>query len=87
MERLEEVSKTAYEFLIRALDTKEVRVIGVAKSGDNWNAEVEVYEESSFIKALGLPTRIKDRHIYEVKLDNNMEVLSYEIYEHAKPVE
>ncbi len=87
MERLEEARNIAYEFLKRALDTKEVRVIGVVKSGDNWDAEVEVYEESSFIKALGLPTRVKDRHIYEVKMDNNLEVQSYELYEHAKSVE
>ena len=77
MERLEEARNIACEFLKRALDAKEVRVIGVVKSGDNWDAEVEVYEESSFIKSLGLPTKTQDRNFYSVKLDAGLEVESY----------
>ena len=37
-----------------------------------------LYEENSFLKSLGLPTKVQDRNIYEVRLNNNMEVESYE---------
>ncbi len=39
--------------------------------------EAEIYEESSFIKSLGLSTRVQDRNIYEIKLTDNLEVNSY----------
>ena len=50
----------------------------MAKVGDGWEAEAEVYEESSFMKSLGLPTRMQDRNIYLLKLDEDLEVQSYE---------
>ncbi len=48
------------------------------KIGDGWEAEAEVYEASSFIKSLGLSTKVQDRNIYAVKLNNNFEVEAYE---------
>ena len=62
----------------KTLNAKDVKVIKVAKVGDGWQAEAEVYEESSFIKALGLPTRVQDRNIYAVKLSDSLGVESYE---------
>jgi len=75
---IEEARKAVSEFLKKTLNAKDVKVIKVAKVGDGWQAEAEVYEESSFIKALGLPTRVQDRNIYAVKLSDSLGVESYE---------
>jgi len=66
------------EFLKKTLGVKSVKVIKAARAGDGWDAEAEVYEESSFIKSLGLPTRVQDRNIYSVKLNKSLEVESYQ---------
>lgn len=78
MANIEEAKKAVLEFLKNTLSVKDVKVIKAAKVGDGWESEAEVYEESSFIKALGLPTRVQDRNIYAVKLDDSLEVESYE---------
>lgn len=78
MANVEEASKMVSEFLKNTLNVKDVKVIKVAKVSDGWETEVEVYEESSFIKSLGLPTRVQDRNIYAVKLDDSLEVQLYE---------
>ncbi len=78
MANIEDVRKGVVEFLKKTLDVKDVKVIKTAKVSDGWEAEAEVYEESSFIKSLGLPTRVQDRNIYAVKLNDSLEVESYE---------
>ena len=78
MANIEEARKISSEFLRKTLNVKNVKVIKAGKVGDGWETEAEVYEESSFIKSLGLPTRIQDRNIYGVKLNDNLEVQSYE---------
>ncbi len=87
MANIEEARKVVAEFLKKTLNAKDVKVIKVAKVGDGWETETEVYEESSFIKSLGLPTRVQDRNIYATKLDNNLEVQSYERKGPLKPTE
>jgi len=82
MTNLEEIKETVVEFLRKILDVKDVKIIGATKVDDGWEMEAEVYEESSFIKSLGLPTRVQDRNIYEVKLNDNLEVESYERQAH-----
>lgn len=77
MANIEEARKSVAEFLTKTLGVKDVKVIKAAKVSDGWEAEAEVYEESSFIKSLGLPTRVQDRNIYAVKLNNSLEVESY----------
>jgi len=79
MAGIEKAGRAVSEFLKKTLNVKDVRVIKAAKVGDGWETEAEVYEESSFIKSLGLPTRVRDKNIYEVKLDDNLEVQSYEL--------
>jgi len=81
------VNKTVGEFLKNTLNAKDVKVIKAAEAGDGWDIEAEVYEESSFIKALGLPTKVQDRNIYAVKLDGKLEVQSYERKTEIKPAE
>ena len=78
MANIEEAGNVSSEFLRKTLNVKDVKVIKAGKVGDGWEAEAEVYEESSFIKSLGLPTRMQDRNIYGVKLNDNLEVQSYE---------
>jgi len=72
-----QVGKTVSEFLKATLNAKDVKVIKVTKTSEGWETEAEVYEESSFIKALGLNTRVQDRNFYEVKLNDSLEVESY----------
>jgi len=83
MANIEEAREAVTIFISKALNVEEVRVIGVTKVDDGWEMEAEVYEESSFIKSLGLPTRVKDRNIYIVKLSDNLEVGSYELQGHT----
>lgn len=87
MANIEKARKVVSEFLKKTLDVKDVKVIKAAKIGNGWETEAEVYEESAFIKSLGLPTRVQDRNIYEVKLDGNLEVQSYERREQAHAAE
>ncbi len=72
-----QVGKTVSEFLKQTLNVKDVKVVKVTKADEGWETEAEVYEESSFIKALGLNTRVQDRNFYEVKLNDSLEVESY----------
>ena len=78
MANIEEAKKAVAEFLKKTLSVKDAKVIKASKAGDGWESEVEVYEESAFIKSLGLPTRVQDRNIYAVKLNDSLEVESYE---------
>ena len=78
MANINDAGRVVDEFLKKTLEAKDVKMIKTAKVGDGWEAEAEVYEESSFIKSLGLPTRVRDRNIYLVKLNNGLEVESYE---------
>lgn len=83
MANIEETRKVVAEFLKKTLNVKDVKIIKAAKVSDGWETEAEVYEESSFIKSLGLPTRVMDRNIYEVKLTDNSEIQSYDRREKA----
>ena len=78
MANIEEARNISSNFLKNTLNVKDAKVIKLAKVDDGWQAEVEVYEGSSFIKSLGLPTKLQDRNIYTVKLEDNLEVKSYE---------
>jgi hypothetical protein len=78
MTDIETVSKTVTEFLQRILGADGVRVVGINKANEIWDVEAEVFEESAFLKALGLPSRVKDKNLYRVRLNAAMEVESYE---------
>ncbi len=68
MTDIETVSKTVTEFLQRVLGADGVRVVGINKANEIWDVEAEVFEESAFLKALGLPSRVKDKNLYRVRL-------------------
>ena len=74
--KIEEVGKAIKDFLKKTID-KDSNVIKIAKAEDGWTGEAEVYEESSFVKSLGLATRVQDRNIYEIELNADLEVTSY----------
>lgn len=83
MTGIQEAKNMVVEFLQKALDSKDVKVIGATKVDNQWHIEAEVYEENSFLKSLGLPTRVQDKNIYEVRLNGNLEVESYERQGHT----
>jgi len=78
MSNIEETRKAVIAFLKQILNVNEVTVVNLRKGEDRWEAEAEVFEESTFIKSLGLSTKAKDRNIYSVILNDGMEVLAYE---------
>jgi hypothetical protein len=78
MAKIDDAKQSVVEFLKKTLKAKEIKVIKVAKTEHGWEADAEVYEESAFIKALGLPTRVQDRNLYTVTLDDTFEVQAYE---------
>ena len=83
MNGIEKAKSMVVEFLQKALDVKDVKVIGATKVDNEWHIEAEVYEENSFLKSLGLPTRVQDRNNYMVKLNDSLEVESYERQGHT----
>lgn len=74
--KIEEVSKVIRDFFEKTFG-RDAKVIKITKSEDGWIGEAEIYEESSFIKSLGLPTRVQDRNTYEIKLTDTLEVVCY----------
>jgi hypothetical protein len=78
MADIEEAGRISTEFLKKTLKLQDVKVVKASRDGDGWETEAEVYEESSFIKSLGLPTRVQDRNVYTVKLDEHLGVQSFE---------
>jgi hypothetical protein len=78
MADIENVGKIVTEFLQRLLGVDSIRVIAAVKADNAWEVEAEVFEESGFLKSLGLPSRVKDKNFYRVKLNAALEVESYE---------
>lgn len=78
MPDINKAGKIVGEFLKKNSRAKDFKMIRTTKVGEGWEAEAEVYEESSFIKSLGLPTRVRDRNIYLIKLNEGLEVESFE---------
>ena len=78
MADIEKAGRISTEFLRNTLKLQDVKVVKASRDGDGWETEAEVYEESSFIKSLGLPTRVQDRNVYTVKLDEHLGVQSFE---------
>lgn len=78
MANIGEAGQAVVEFLKRTFNIEDVKVIKATKVDDGWETEAEVYEESSFLKSIGLPTKVQDRNIYAVKLSDSLEVESYE---------
>jgi hypothetical protein len=78
MATVEDAGRISTEFLKNTLKLKDVKVVRASREGEGWETEAEVYEESSFIKSLGLRTKVQDRNVYTVKLDEHLGVQSFE---------
>jgi len=76
MSKLVDVRKAVIKFLKESIDTTEVTVIRIEKSGDSWKTVSEVYENDSFLKSMNLPPK-KVRLFYSVVLDSELEILSF----------
>ncbi len=75
--KIEDARKVATEFLKGTLQ-KEGAVVKMGKIPEGWEVQVEVIEPSEYIKALGIPTVVRDRNLYQIALNQNLEVVSYE---------
>ena len=73
---IDQVREAIKDFFVKTFGT-DAKVIEITKSEDGWIGEAEIYEESSFIKSLGLPSRVQDRNTYKIKLTDTLEVTSY----------
>ncbi|MCS7013074.1 MAG: hypothetical protein RMI34_01290 [Chloroherpetonaceae bacterium] len=72
----EEAAKKVITF-VGAMTGSTAKLIRLEKVSDGWLGYAEVYEESAFIKSIGLPSRVMDRNIYEVKLNPSLEVVAF----------
>ena len=71
-------AKMVSAFLKKTLTVKDVKVIMATKVSEGWETKAEVYEENSFIKSLGCSAKVPDKNYYAVKLNDDLEVESYE---------
>ncbi len=78
MANIEDAKKAVTDFLKKTLNVKDVTVTKVSRAGEGWESEAEDFEASSFIKSLGLSTKVQDRNLYAVKPNGDLEVESYE---------
>ena len=78
--KIDEVRAVIEDFFKNTLK-KNSKIMRITKEEDGWSGDAEIYEESSFIKSIGLPTEVQDRNIYYIKLDNEFEVMSYRLKE------
>lgn len=82
--RIEEARGTAVRFLKDVLG-KEGVVVKTSQTPEGWEVGIEVAEESEYMKALGVRARVVDRSLYELKLSDALEVLSYELKRPLEP--
>ena len=67
----------AVEFMKEMLG-KEGSVVKADKTDKGWEVEVEVVEQSEYMKRIGIPKPVYDKNVYRVILDQNFELVSYE---------
>ena len=71
-----EVRKIVTEFLKENFG-KDAEIIKIKKTDEGWLCEGVIYEESAFIKSIGLATKVQDRNVYVVELTDDLEIISY----------
>jgi len=67
----------AVEFIKETLG-KEGDIIKADKTDKGWEVEVEVIEQSEYMKRIGIPKPVYDKNVYRVILDQNFDLVSYE---------
>ena len=76
MSKIIDVRNIVIKFLKENINTTEVTVIRVEKTGETWSTVAEVYEDDSFLKSMNLPPK-KVRLFYSVVVDSDLEILSF----------
>ena len=77
MSNLLDVKKAVSGFLTGMIKCTDISVLKIEKVNEIWNVTAEVYEEDSILKSMGYPPK-KARAFYSLKLDSNLEAISYE---------
>jgi len=77
MSNIIEVKKAVIKFLKENIKCYDITIIKIEKELESWNSVAELYEDDSFLKSMNLPPK-KVRLFYLVKMDNNLEITSYE---------
>ena len=67
----------AVEFMKEMLG-KEGTIVKANKTDKGWEVEIEIIEQSEYMKKIGIPKPVYDKNIYRVILDQNFELVSYE---------
>jgi hypothetical protein len=67
----------AVEFMKEMLG-KEGDIVKANKTDNGWEVEIEIIEQSEYMKKIGIPKPVYDKNIYRVILDQNFELVSYE---------
>lgn len=57
---------------------KEGDIVKAIKTDNGWEVEVEVVEQSEYMKRIGIQKPVYDKNVYRVILDRNFELISYE---------
>lgn len=78
MSGISEAQEKVLEFFVKELkrEREALHFIRLTKTGDGWEACVEVTEPNEYLKKLGHPS-IFDKNIYTVRLDGGLEVSEY----------
>lgn len=63
---------------LRDMLGKEGDIIKADKTDKGWEVEVEVIEQSEYMKRIGIPKPVYDKNVYRVILGQNFELVSYE---------
>lgn len=63
---------------LRDMLGKEGDIVKADKTDKGWEVEVEVIEQSEYMKRIGIPKPVYDKNVYRVILDQNFELVSYE---------
>ena len=57
---------------------KEGDIVKAIKKDDGWEVEIEVVEQSEYMKRIGIAKPVYDKNVYRVLLDRNFDLVSYE---------
>jgi hypothetical protein len=76
MSTFAKINKIVLDFLKEMLG-QEAKIVSIQKQDTSWFVVAEVFEDSAFIKSIGLKTNVKDRYFYEIEIDGELEIVSY----------
>ncbi len=57
---------------------EEGDIVKATKKDDGWEVEIEVVEQSEYMKRIGISKPVYDKNVYRVLLDRNFDLVSYE---------